>query len=82
MMSPSAVGERIRERLGRRRAPAPVEQAAPVRRRTLNEIGLETGTDKASTIHDYLGVYERNLGHLRDREFLLVEIGVHQGAAP
>jgi capsular polysaccharide biosynthesis protein len=74
-VSTSVVASRIRERL--RRSVQPAEAPRP----SLNEIGLATGTDKASTVHDYLGVYERNLGHLRDRDFLLVEIGVHQGAS-
>lgn len=48
---------------------------------SLDAIGLRTGTDKASTIHDYLGVYEQQLGHLRGERFQLVEIGVHKGAS-
>ncbi|MGZ6734654.1 MAG: class I SAM-dependent methyltransferase, partial [Nocardioides sp.] len=77
-MSARAVGDRIRGLFGRS-SQEPAAPAAP--RRSLNEIGLSTGTDKASTMHDYLGVYERNLSHLRDRDFLLIEIGVHQGAS-
>ena len=50
-------------------------------RPSLNTIGLSTGTDKASTIHGYLGVYESALGHLRDKRFKLIEIGVHEGAS-
>ncbi|HWJ67089.1 MAG TPA: glycosyltransferase 61 family protein [Nocardioides sp.] len=58
----------------RRRAPqGPLE--------SLDAIGTRTGTDKASAIHDYLGVYEQQLGHLRGKRFQLVEIGVHQGAS-
>jgi len=49
--------------------------------RTLDEIGIGTGTDKSSKIHDYLEVYEQVLGHLRDKEFDLVEIGVHKGSS-
>ena len=47
----------------------------------LDEIGISTGTDKSSKIHDYLGVYEQQLRHLRDEKFQLVEIGVHKGAS-
>lgn len=61
-----------------RREPAKV---VPVDRPTLDEIGLETGTDKSSRIHDYLNVYEQVLGHLRDEGFQLVEIGVHKGSS-
>jgi len=77
-MRARVVADRIRGLLGRS-SQEPAPQAAP--RRSLNEIGLSTGTDKASTMHDYLGVYERHLSHLRDRDFLLIEIGVHQGAS-
>ena len=67
---------KIRTRLCRRLRP---KASRP--RPSLNDIGLATGTDKASVLHDYLGVYENNLRHLRDRDFVLVEIGVHQGAS-
>jgi hypothetical protein len=49
--------------------------------RRLNEIGLAHGTDKASTVHDYLGFYERRFAHLRGEQFVLVEIGVLQGGS-
>lgn len=54
---------------------------AESRRPSLNDIGLVTGTDKASTIHDYLGIYESTLGHLRDTPFTMIEIGVYRGAS-
>lgn len=57
------------------------QRAAGAARPTLNEIGLAHGTDKSSEIHDYLEVYERAIGHLRDRNFQLVEIGVHKGSS-
>lgn len=50
-------------------------------RPTLDEIGLSTGTDKASTTHEYLGVYEQLLGHLRDEKIQLLEIGVHKASS-
>ncbi|WP_165570478.1 glycosyltransferase 61 family protein [Aeromicrobium sp. IC_218] len=57
------------------------EPDAPPQRPTLDEIGLRTGTDKSSTLHDFLRVYDRELGHLRDREITMIEIGVHQGSS-
>ena len=48
--------------------------------RSLNEIGLETGTDKSSRHHDYLGFYELALRGQSKIDRLL-EIGVHQGAS-
>lgn len=50
-------------------------------RPSLDQIGLAAGTDKASSEHDYLQAYEMHLGHLRDRKFKLVELGVHKGAS-
>ena len=48
---------------------------------TLNEMGLRHQTDKASTHHCFLDNYERHLGHLRDKEFTMIEIGVASGAS-
>jgi 8-demethyl-8-alpha-L-rhamnosyltetracenomycin-C 2'-O-methyltransferase len=45
---------------------------------SLHEIGLRTGTDKAS-IHSYLPIYEEMLGHLRNEPITLLEIGVAMG---
>lgn len=47
--------------------------------KTLNEIGLAHGTDKSSMTHHYLDVYEHYLRDWRDREFVLLEIGVAAG---
>ena len=47
--------------------------------KTLDEIGLAAGTDKASHDHNYLNFYEKNLRHLRAEKFLLLEIGVYEG---
>lgn len=41
----------------------------------LTELGLECGTDKA-TSHQYTQHYERHLSHLRDQTFTLFEIGI------
>ena len=48
---------------------------------SLDDIGLETGTDKASTHHGYLAFYERFFEKLRDRPIRILEIGVLQGAS-
>ena len=47
----------------------------------LNEIGLKHHTDKASTHHCYLDVYESYLKHLCQKEFILLELGVASGAS-
>ena len=43
-------------------------------RKTLTEIGVEHGTDKA-TYHGYTEIYERYVSHLRDRKVNLLELG-------
>ncbi len=48
---------------------------------SLDEIGLETGTDKASTHHGYLEFYERFFEKLRGNSVTILEIGVLQGAS-
>ena len=48
---------------------------------TLDEIGILQATDKSSLVHDYLVHYDRLLSSMRNRNFNLVEIGVHQGAS-
>ena len=48
---------------------------------SLDEMGLRHQTDKASTHHCFLDTYESYLGHLRDKEFKLWEIGVASGAS-
>jgi demethylmacrocin O-methyltransferase len=42
---------------------------------SLTELGRHFGTDKATT-HRYTQHYERHFGHLRDREFSMLEIGI------
>lgn len=54
-------------------------QAPPYR--SLDAVGLDTGTNKSSELMDYLGIYEQVLGHLRNKRFQLVEIGVNQGSS-
>lgn len=41
----------------------------------LTELGRHFRTDKATT-HHYTQHYERHLGHLKDREFSLLELGI------
>lgn len=48
---------------------------------TLNEIGLKHGTDKSSMTHHYLDRYESMLGHLRDKEITILELGVAAGSS-
>ena len=55
-----------------------IEQPNPL---SLDLIGIESGTDKASLGGDYLRHYERIFSHLRDEEFNFIEIGVFQGAS-
>jgi len=43
--------------------------------KTLDELGLEFGTDKASNHHDYLRTYEKYLEPLRDKELVFLELG-------
>ncbi|QYC09512.1 class I SAM-dependent methyltransferase [Brevundimonas nasdae] len=49
--------------------------------KSLDEIGLEHGTDKASNHHDFLRLYDRRLSRLRDQSFTLLEIGVYRGGS-
>jgi tetratricopeptide (TPR) repeat protein len=48
---------------------------------SLDALSLKLGTDKGSIGNDYLVNYERNLRHLKDSEFNLIEIGLAQGAS-
>ena len=47
----------------------------------LQTIGEETGTDKAGNYHNYCNKYEFFLQKLRDRDFVLLELGVFHGAS-
>lgn len=48
---------------------------------SLNEIGLEFDTDKASSTHDYLSQYERVFERLRHEQLTILEIGVLGGSS-
>ena len=48
---------------------------------SLDEIGLECGTDKASATHGYLRQYERFFERFRHERITLLEIGVLGGAS-
>lgn len=50
-------------------------------RATLDEIGKQYGTDKASGSHCYLDWYEPMLEPMRDRPIVFLEIGVASGAS-
>lgn len=47
----------------------------------LQAIGAETGTDKAGDYHNYCNKYEFFLQQFRDRDFVLLELGVFHGAS-
>lgn len=49
--------------------------------RSLDEIGLSHGTDKASRSHNYLATYEQYFARLRPLPIRLLEIGVYKGAS-
>ena len=63
------------ERTSNRRV-APVSQAS-----TLDALGLKHGTDKASSYHNYLNVYETFFAPLRNDQLTILEIGVFNGAS-
>ncbi len=48
---------------------------------TLDQIGLEFNTDKASSTHGYLAIYERFFDKLRYQKIIILEIGVFDGAS-
>src|SRR5687768_17449455 len=48
---------------------------------TLDEIGLKYKTDKSSMTHCYLDNYEKYFSSWRDKEFVLLELGVAGGAS-
>ena len=47
----------------------------------LDSIGLKYGTDKSSSIHDYLKIYERRLSQFQHASFTLIEVGVYHGGS-
>lgn len=57
-----------------------VEIKRPVRM-NLDEIGLQTGTDKSSAIHNYLHFYDELFAKYRDANFAFLEIGIYKGAS-
>lgn len=48
-------------------------------RKTLDEIAIETGTDKSSSIHNYCKNYEKYLPFDRLSNLTILEIGVYHG---
>lgn len=48
---------------------------------TLDEMALRHHTDKASSHHCYARIYEQYLSSWRDKEFIMLEIGVASGAS-
>jgi hypothetical protein len=55
--------------------------STPAARPSLDDLGKQNGTDKASGSHNYLVHYDRALQHLRDRPVMLLEVGVFRGAS-
>jgi hypothetical protein len=49
--------------------------------KTLNELGVEHKTDKSTITHCYLNNYAKYFESWRDKEFVLLEIGVASGAS-
>lgn len=49
--------------------------------KSLDQIGLSFGTDKASGGHGFLAEYENYLGQYRESEFILLEIGGYLGGS-
>lgn len=49
--------------------------------KTLNEIGVECGTDKSTITHCYLDNYAKHLEHRRNENLTILEIGVAGGAS-
>lgn len=50
-------------------------------RPSLDELGREHGTDKASGAHDYLRIYELFLAPMRDKSMVVFEMGVGGGGS-
>jgi len=48
---------------------------------SMNAIGLEAGTDKSSSFHNYTQVYSQYLDHLRNDTIRFLEIGIYKGAS-
>lgn len=48
---------------------------------TLDNIGLKYGTDKSSSDHDYLKIFEKYFCDLKDKKIVVVEIGIWAGAS-
>lgn len=76
---PQSAWRRLRAAAGRTDpAPAPVPQPTRAERLAamdLTTLGRHFGTDKATT-HHFTQHYERHLAHLKDEEFVLLEIGI------
>lgn len=49
--------------------------------KTLDALGIKFGTDKASSTHDYLNLYERFFQPMRHTAAKILEIGIYNGAS-
>lgn len=46
---------------------------------SLDQLALESGTDKSSAYHNYTKIYERFFGELREKPIRFLEIGIYKG---
>ena len=67
---------RLESLVGRPDASATADEPT---RPSLDEIGLDNGTDKSSARHGYLATYDSVFQHLRDEPVHLLEIGLRRG---
>jgi hypothetical protein len=47
----------------------------------LNDLGLKYGTDKSSSSHGYLDIYERHFCQMKDEPIRVLEIGIFNGSS-
>jgi hypothetical protein len=47
----------------------------------LNDLGLKYGTDKSSSRHGYLDIYEKHFCGMKDKPIKMLEIGIFNGAS-
>jgi 23S rRNA U2552 (ribose-2'-O)-methylase RlmE/FtsJ len=47
----------------------------------LNDLGLKYGTDKSSSRHGYLDIFEKYLAPIKNEEIKILEIGIFNGAS-
>lgn len=55
--------------------------AGPLGHMPLEDVAAQFDTDKVRDLHDFLGLYERRLQHLRSEAFTMIEVGVLRGGS-